>query len=561
MRRLIAGALFAILLISLGGSPAGAASAPAGSIRVLLSDHQGSDQLSLSIYGSYLLNGHLSFQSGAELKLSSATGSILVYYEGAAYRAGERLVLKRYGLPEGQENGLRLEGSLRLMEGDLEVSLEQGKLRPILTIGIEDYLKGVVPYEMSDSFPLEALKAQAIAARTYALRSIRQDRDFDVYSSTMDQVYLGYDAGSRNAVRAIKETAGLALMYGKQFAECYYTASNGGQTESALNAWGRESIAYLLVKDDPYDAANPMSIWKTYRLPKAGGDIHPRLQELLMQALLPQLEKLGYAAAPDAVRIESVAGLQATHPRHQEPSRLMTRLQVELVVSARRMHAAEQEATLFSSPSPDAGSMLVQPEIGSWERLSQPVTVSLPIFPELEQLMQLSINIKENETVQVTEQDQAFEIRFGRYGHGVGMSQRGAEWMAQQHGKSYREILAFYYPGTSEQKHDAVPKPLASLDQAYLTTPGPKPTATPRPTLIPLNMTPAPGQYLVSVTGIARNSSLNLREGPSLSASILQPLFYGQQLLVLQEEADGWLKVAAEGIEGYVMASFVKRLE
>ena len=71
-------------------------------------------------------------------------------------------------------------------------------------------------------------------------------------------------------------------------------------------------------------------------------------------------------------------------------------------------------------------------------------------------------------------------------------------------------------------------------------------------------MTPGKGQWIVHVTGVARNSSLNLREEPNLTSEVIHRLLYGQQLLVLSEE-DGWLKVRADGIEGYVMASYTQR--
>lgn len=557
MRRFFSLLLSSLLIFSVSCG-ARSASRPEGVIRVLLSEHQDSEQLSIGVYGSYLLNGQLSFQSGAELKLSSSSGIILVYYEGAVYRAGDRLRLIRHSMPEGQENGLRLDGSLKLMEGDLDVTIERGKLRPVLTIGIEDYLKGVVPYEMSDSFPLEALKAQAIAARTYALKSVRDDRDFDVYSSTMDQVYLGLDTEHQNALKAVAETAGIVLRYGSKLADCYYTASNGGQTESAINAWGREAIPYLTVKDDPYDAENPMSIWKSYRLPKRGAQLDPALKEMLIAGLVPRLLAMGHQVKPEELAIEQVLGLTAGEPRFHAPSRLMTRLSFQLMVSG--LASDEAEVSLFTVKGQEANPLVVQPETPAVALRLRSVSVSLPIFPALEQLMKLSINVKENETVQVFEQADAFEIRFGRYGHGVGMSQRGAEWMAKQHGKRYQDILSFYYPGTVEQKLAYRPATLSALDQAYLTTPGPKPTATPRPTLIPLNTTPGPGQWIVEVRGIAQQSSLNLREEPSLSSKVIQPLYYAQRLLVLQETPDGWLQVSAEGIQGFVMASYTQRV-
>lgn len=93
------------------------------------------------------------------------------------------------------------------------------------------YCLGVVPYEMSDSFPLEALKAQAVAARTYALRSQNPTQPYDLVDTTNDQVYRGYVPGNDRTERAIRETRGVCGFYRDQLAQCYYSASNGGQTE------------------------------------------------------------------------------------------------------------------------------------------------------------------------------------------------------------------------------------------------------------------------------------------------------------------------------------------
>lgn len=528
----------AALLLFLCMPLAQAEKAGKGSIRVLLSQWSQSNQMNLGVYGNYLVNGSLTFQSGVKLRISCESGSLMLYYEGSVYRAGDQLRMVRHQGKEGMENGLRLEDSLNLMEGDLIIKVRDGLLWPVLHIGIEDYLKGVVPYEMADSFPLEALKAQAITARTYAMRALRSDRDFDLYDSTMDQVYRGYNPENQRAMQAIEETAGLCLVYGKQLAQCFYTASNGGQTESARNAWGRESIGYLIVKDDPYDLENPMSITRSYRVPMQGDRIEEPLKEHILRALMPIMQQQGYASDREQVRIDSLQSLSAGQPRFGGNSRLMTQLTLLLQISGRKQ---------------------TQNGLAAMEKLPLLVSISLPIYPELEQLLGLSINIKENEIITVRQEPDAFVIVSGRYGHGVGMSQRGAEWMAQQYGRSYRDILAFYYPGTAAKGYDTVPAALPSMQADFLTTPGPRPTATPRPTLIPLSATPGPRQWIVHVTGVARNSSLNLREEPNLTSTVLYQLLYGQRLLVLSEAEDGWLKVMADGIEGYVMASFTER--
>ena len=116
---------------------------------------------------------------------------------------------------------------------------------------------------MSDSFPLEALKAQAVAARTYAMgrKWVSATRDYDVVDTTQDQVYKGLDADYTNVIAAVEATRGVVGTYNGGFAMCYYTASNGGQTALATDIWGGEGdYGYLAMVDDPYDLENPSSL-------------------------------------------------------------------------------------------------------------------------------------------------------------------------------------------------------------------------------------------------------------------------------------------------------------
>ena len=176
-----------------------------GTVRILLGESSKSSRMDIGVYGSYLVNGIFSFQRGSKLKIEAKDSSIWLYYEGASINAGDQLILKRQSSKPDEENGLRLNDSLNLLEGDLAVSLSGSIIRAVLHIGIEDYLKGLVPYEMSDSFPLEALKAQAIAARSYAVRGIRPDRDYDLSDDTNDQVYRGLLQEHTRAHRAVKK--------------------------------------------------------------------------------------------------------------------------------------------------------------------------------------------------------------------------------------------------------------------------------------------------------------------------------------------------------------------
>jgi len=98
------------------------------------------------------------------------------------------------------------------------------------------------------------------------------------------------------------------------------------------------------------------------------------------------------------------------------------------------------------------------------------------------------------------------------------------------------------------------------VSAAFLATPGPAATPTPRPTAAPLSSTPAPGEYLVAVTNIGVNSYLNLRAESNTQSAVLRQLYYGQQLIVTQEAGD-WLRVRMDDWTGYVMAQYVTRVE
>jgi len=199
------------------------AQAENGLVRVLLTRLTLTDRLDAALDGSYTVEpGGLAFQRGSKITISSTQGTLMLYYEGMAMNAGQQLVLRRHAVLTGEENGLRLNGDYSLYTGDLTVSIRDGMLRVVLHIPMEEYLLGVVPYEMSDSFPIEALKAQAITARTYALQRTGSTEDYDVVDNTNDQVFKGMLPGNVQAAQAVRDTEGVVGYYSGGLAECYY---------------------------------------------------------------------------------------------------------------------------------------------------------------------------------------------------------------------------------------------------------------------------------------------------------------------------------------------------
>ncbi len=128
-------------------------------------------------------------------------------------------------------------------------------------LNIEDYLKGVVPSEMPSSFNMEALKAQAIAARTYALSRIKEKNIYDVTATPSTQAYLGVDKESVKTTQAVEETRGEVITYDGKIIEALYHSTSGGYTENNENVWFSVPYPYLRGVESPFEDNSPYYNW------------------------------------------------------------------------------------------------------------------------------------------------------------------------------------------------------------------------------------------------------------------------------------------------------------
>jgi stage II sporulation protein D len=145
------------------------------------------------------------------------------------------------------DGGVRWAGAA--YRGALRLSARDGRVRVVNVVDLESYLRGVVPAEMQASWPGEALKAQAVAARTYTLHHLDARRDHDVCATVDCQVYRGRGAEHPAADAAIAATAGEVLTYAGEFARTFYHADSGGVIASAAEVWGAD-LPYLQVFQD-----------------------------------------------------------------------------------------------------------------------------------------------------------------------------------------------------------------------------------------------------------------------------------------------------------------------
>jgi SpoIID/LytB domain protein len=159
----------------------------------------------------------------------------------------------------------------RGFRGSLIVRRAGGGLEVINLVPLERYLRGVVPSEMPSRWNRQALEAQAVAARSYALAMLKPKAPFDLYADTRSQMYGGIGAERASTDLAVGGTAGRVLMWGGQVAVTYYSASSGGRTEANTDAWpGARPLPYLVSVSDPYDTLSPYHRWRPSEFSAAG---------------------------------------------------------------------------------------------------------------------------------------------------------------------------------------------------------------------------------------------------------------------------------------------------
>ncbi|WP_320663990.1 SpoIID/LytB domain-containing protein [Prochlorococcus sp. MIT 1223] len=149
----------------------------------------------------------------------------------------------------------------RRYRGELRVNTKNRSLVVVNHLGIEKYLMSVVGSEMPKDWPMAALQAQAVAARTYALKRLGKNNIFDINSSESSQVYLGIEAETKRTIQAVRRTRSLVLKHEGKLISAVFHSSSGGQTERSGDVW-KYQLPYLKSVRD-YDQNNPKFRWKT----------------------------------------------------------------------------------------------------------------------------------------------------------------------------------------------------------------------------------------------------------------------------------------------------------
>lgn len=198
-------------------------------------------------YGGYVIE---SSNSGYTVRETN-TKEILFELDLGGTSLAIRPILDFFSENEGAETWFKG----RKYHGSFEYTRSGSVLTVANVVSMEDYIRGVVPYEMSPSWPLEALKVQAVCARTYAYANLHKHSryGFDLCNTTDCQVYFGTNGASSLTDQAVRETTGQVITYDGELIDAVYYASNGGASENSENVW-YNALPYLRAVRDDFEA-------------------------------------------------------------------------------------------------------------------------------------------------------------------------------------------------------------------------------------------------------------------------------------------------------------------
>ncbi|MEW6682804.1 MAG: SpoIID/LytB domain-containing protein [Nitrospirota bacterium] len=367
--------LFAVLTLAAGVFPAAAASDDDQRIRVALEAAR--HEVTVTSSGPIFVAGN-----GWKATLS---GGVHVQRAGGRLIVNDRKVTPPVRIA-GTSAFLTVDGTP--VRGDLVITVRDRRVFVVNEVRLEDYVRSVVPSEVPSDWPAEALKVQAILARTYALyqKAERGGNHFDVDATVQSQVYGGIPSEDGRTSKAVEATAGRVVRFGGQLAFTPYHSTSAGPTEDALEVWGIDR-PYLKGVDCSFDTESPAARW-TRRVP---------LDEI--EAALGQAGyRVGLIGSITPLGRNRSGRISAVRIVHAGGALILKGEELRRIIGYRRLPSMRFDLTEFA----------VNPE---------------------------------------TQRVEAW-FEGGGWGHGVGLCQWGMKALAER-GWTADQIIGYYYPGTT----------------------------------------------------------------------------------------------------------------
>lgn len=511
-------------------------------VRVLISQRNHSES-TVRIYGNYAVHdaaGNALFiaEDEAAYTVKAENSAVSLYSAfGTLLYSGASVSFKEF--ESGHANNCVKVDSVsmgnsdtdRTYRGDLNIyyfdktgsySKRWAGLYLVNNVYMEDYIQGVVAAEMgkenkqnqAKGWPVEAQKAQAVAARTFAMNKTRSSLVFDVYDTSKSQAYFGITDWCKAAVQA---TAGNILYYEGNVLRVHYTGTNGGDTEVTANYWGEgeKGCGKESVREDVYDLMVSGKDYVEYaEIPVNYNASNKYVKSLVDNVLIPNLTASGYAVSSAAYQSLSISvpkclDMSCTHHnRKNMPADQVCNhfCSVDIVFYGVTINGTQQIGTVSTNVG-EKDFYVDRP-------LEFFVTGKLKYYW-----------LKENVTNGVVT---SYTIRHARNASGTGLSQYGAKYRALE-GHKYDAILDFYFPQSSIA-------PLASDIS--------RPAIQAKPSV----------RYDARVLG----STARVFSQKSAASAVTTTIQAGETVFV-SEISGKWAHVSCGSVSGYIAASTLER--
>lgn len=511
-------------------------------VRVLISQRNHSES-TVRIYGSYAVHdaaGNALFIAQDEaaytvkaensaVSLYSAFGTLLYSGASVSFKEFESGHANNCVKVSSVSNGT--EATDRTYRGDLNIyyfdktgsySKRWAGLYLVNNVYMEDYIQGVVAAEMgkenkqnqAKGWPVEAQKAQAVAARTFAMNKTTSSLVFDVYDTSKSQAYFGITDWCKAAVQA---TAGQILYYDNKVLRVHYTGTNGGDTEVTANYWGEgeTGCGKESVREDVYDLMVSGKNYVEYaEIPVNYNASNKYVKSLVANVLIPNLTASGYAVSSAAYQSLSISvpkclDMSCTHHnRKNMPADQVCNhfCSVDIAFYGVTVNGVQQIGTVSTNVG-EKDFYVDRP-------LEFFVTGKLKYYW-----------LKENVTNGVVT---SYTIRHARNASGTGLSQYGAKYRALE-GHKYDAILDFYFPQSSI---DSLASDIS------------RPAIQAKPSV----------RYDARVLG----STARVFSQKSAASAVIAAIQAGETVFV-SEISGKWAHVSCGGVSGYIAASTLER--
>ncbi|WP_432199324.1 SpoIID/LytB domain-containing protein [Anoxybacillus gonensis] len=381
------------------------------------------------------------------IAFSQMNGSVVATINGVSYTSTSGFLLDevtrndQHDVTIGsiqQANGTSAPVKYR---GSFEITPGQTAPNLFNTLDMEDYLKGVVPGEMPSSWHKEALKAQAVAARSYAYAQLKKSSFLQM--TVASQVYGGKSKEQATSTAAVNETAGVYATYQNEPIAAYFHSSSGGNTENSENVWSG-AVPYIRSVSDPYDrhASNPHYGWNGKVATNVVSSKFKLTNEQVVSLRVTQKTSAGSVQQMEATVYNPDTGQKRT-------------------VQARPSFVSSPDAfrsffgvSLKSIAFDVKGNANVKVKLadGSEQTVDHIVGYTLQTNSGQTIISNGNASIRtENETIYYPTAPTEFTFTGNGWGHRLGMSQWGARSMAEK-GFTYDQILKYYYKGIEVKK-------------------------------------------------------------------------------------------------------------